>query len=414
MYVISEKTSKFHFLKSNIDTISIQSFYLHFFTLQKGESDMDEKYFLSEQNYEDDLFCETKTIPDEFNPFDNFTEHTDYNESYSMIIPTLFFRNTPLSMKPSRFEASRLRHIYNISGMLLSTGIIIKITVYLIFYAIILMYSVSEFSLQSVGSVFRQFISDTSVRYSLMSIATILSSLVVFFAGYRFSGLNAFSFFKNNHSAKTSEIITFFMTGIFIVAVGNVIVISSTILPFDFTNSRHIYSNDIFRSILIFMYTCIIVPVSEGFIFRGLILKNMSRANHRFGIIITSFLCALACGNILEVIPCYMMSVLLCKITLKYGTLLHSVIIHITVNICNTIILAYGDIFFKSDILILEIWTVLIFITGGIFAIYSFMKEPLPKSKKIQRKRSTSLILTSFTIPPVILMYILLLISNTI
>ncbi|MBR6598854.1 MAG: CPBP family intramembrane metalloprotease [Oscillospiraceae bacterium] len=368
---------------------------------------MNENFLFEDQTLKTDIFSDYEDTPTEKNPFCNDSEYSSYNESYSHVIPTFFFRNDPLSIKPSRYESSRLRYFYSLSGSLLISGVLIKTILYLIFYVLILMYTGSLYhSKNSISGFFRQFICDNSVKYGLLSISAIISSAFVFKVGCRYSALKTSSFFRNNHSARTSEIISFFMTGIFLTSVYNLMYLTATFFPGIFKNPRPIFTDNIPQSLLIAMYTCIIVPVCEGFIFRGLVLKNMSRAGQRFGIIFTSLLCALSCGQFIEIIPCFMMSVLLCKITNKYGTLTHSVIMHVTVNICNTIILAYGDIFFNSNIFATQIWTFITFISGGFFAIYSFFKEPLPKSTKPQKNRSTKLIFRTFTIYLLIILYI--------
>lgn len=375
---------------------------------------MDENFLFENNNTVPELFSEEEYIPTEKNPFCNYSENISYKESYSDVIPTFFFRNNQLSLKPSRYESAKLRYFYNLCGTILISGTFVKTIIFLVFYAIVLMHTCSQYnSINSTAGFFRQFISNPSIRYSLLSIATIISALFIFKTGCRFSKLRTCSFFRNNHSAKTSEIISFFMTGIFITSIYNVIYLAKPFIPEMLTVSRPVFSTDILQSLLFFMYTCLVVPVCEGFVFRGFILKNMSRADQRFGIIFTSFLCAISCGNFLEIIPGFMMSLLLCKITTKYGTLSYPIIMHITINICNTIILAYGDIFFNSNIFVLQIWTAITFMSGGFFAIYSFFKEPLPKSTKPQRKRSVKLILRTVTILPLIVLYIFLMSANT-
>ena len=94
-------------------------------------------------------------------------------------------------------------------------------------------------------------------------------------------------------------------------------------------------------------------------------------------------------------IPVFLMSVILSKLTVKYNTVIPSVLIHITINISNAVIFIYSTLMWDSDLLITKIWTIITLVTGGIFAFILAVKHPLPKMKAEQRRRSLPLFLTS-------------------
>ena len=75
---------------------------------------MDENFLFENNNTAPELFSEEEYIPTEKNPFCNYSENSSYKESYSDVIPTFFFRNNQLSLKPSRYESAKLRYFYNL------------------------------------------------------------------------------------------------------------------------------------------------------------------------------------------------------------------------------------------------------------------------------------------------------------
>ncbi len=339
-----------------------------------------------------DLFSEDKEIPTERNPFCNDTETSSYNEEYSHIIPGFYFRNTQCSLRPLKYEKSRLRYFYNITGIILISKILLFAAVFILLTMFALFCSYSD-TLSSHS--FYYLLVNKSVRYGVAVISSIISTIIVCTAGCRFSEFSFSDLFRSNHNSRTQEIIYFFMTGIFISSLYSVISsVSYELSGIDLSHTVK-YTSDIKQILIIFIYTCIIVPVSDGLIYRGIALKNLSRASQRFGIYMSSILCALSCGNIINLIPCLLLSVLFSKMTIKYNTVLPSIIIHIVLNTCNTVINIYKDIFWNSDIFISRLWTIITLASSALFVAYCLIKEPSPKNTAQQKKRTLPIFLGS-------------------
>lgn len=352
---------------------------------------------------QNELFSCYDEIPTEYDPFCNSTESQMYRENYSHVIPTFFFRTAPSSRKPSLYEKKKLKYFYNTTGILLSAKLIIEAASCILFY--IIMFLCSFLQTHSL-SLYYSALSDATVRYSFMTISVILSVSSVFLSGCRCSYISPERLLKKNKAVKTSDVILFFMTGIFIMSLQNISDISvSHFLGKNVGGGN--FSDDTRQMIIIALYTCIVVPVSSGLIFRGIALKNLSRAGQRFGILASSFLCALSSGKLTELIPCFLMSVMLSKLTVKYDTVTPSIFIHMTINICCTIIAVYGSVMSDTGVLIKQVWTATAFIFGGIFAVAYMIKEPLPKSTPAQRKRTVPLFAGSIFIILLIALYIL-------
>ena len=338
-----------------------------------------------------DLFSDNIEIPTEKNPFCNNTEISSYNEEYSHIIPGFFFRNTKCSVRPLRYEKSKLRYFYNTAGILLISKVFIFISLFIFITLFALFCSYSE-TLSSHS--FLYLIMNNSVRYGAATISSIITTIIICGLGCRFSELSLSDLFRSNHNSRTSEIIYFFMTGMFISSLYNIIsLLSSGISGIDFAHTIK-YTPDIKQILIIFIYNCIIVPVCDGLIYRGIVLKNLSRASQRFGIFVSAFLCALSSGNIINIVPYFLLSVLFSKMTIKYNTIIPSIIIHIVINICNTIINIYKDIFCNSDIFISRLWTIITFTSSILFAAYCVIKETSPKNTVQQKKRTLPVFLS--------------------
>ncbi|MCQ2465498.1 MAG: CPBP family intramembrane metalloprotease [Oscillospiraceae bacterium] len=357
------------------------------------------------QTNQDELFpdYEAMDIPEENNPFCNPTENSSFSEPYSQVIPTFFFRNRKCGKKPLKYEKKQLRYYYNTAGVILTSKLFIETALCLLFYIVMFLCSVTE---STSFSLYYSALSDTTVRYAFRTVAVIVSTLSVFTAGCRFSSLKPASLFKKCSSFSTVDIVSGFMTGIFTAAVANVIMFLYPGTGSGYGAAGLRLDKDITQTAMVCIYICIAVPVTEGLIFRGIVLRNLSRASQRTGIIATSFLCALSTCSFPAMIPAFLMSVLLCRMTVKYSSVVPSVLIHITVNLSSMIISVYNTYAWDSDVLLIKIWTVITMILGGVFTFVMIFRMPLPKNRPEQRSRSLPLILSSAFIVLLVPLYI--------
>lgn len=88
------------------------------------------------------------------------------------------------------------------------------------------------------------------------------------------------------------------------------------------------YMNDV-----VYVITFIIIsPILEEFAFRGVLLNTLSKYGKYFALIASSIVFALAHGNFLEIIPSFIMGIILSKISLRYKSIKPVCWIHIIFN----------------------------------------------------------------------------------
>lgn len=347
-----------------------------------------------QQTDTDELFTgyESERLPSETDPFCNDTENSLYSESYSRILPAFFFRTAKCGKKPSRYEKKNLRYYYNTSGIILASKLFIEAASCAVFYIFMFLCSTAFTSSQSL---YYSALSDETIKYSFRILAAIISTASVFFAGCRFSSLSPGSLMKKCDKIKTTDIVICFMTGLFISGLSNVIIFSEPHLTSEFGYSIINPGKDILQITAGALYTCIVVPVTEGLIFRGIALKNFSRASQRFGILTASFFCALSTCSFPSMIPSFLMSIVLCGLTVRYSSVIPSILLHIAVNFCGMTISVYNSLVWGNDITLIKTWTIITLAAGGIFVIISIIKLPLPSIKSEQRRRGIPLLISS-------------------
>jgi len=347
----------------------------------------------SETNSEElfDRFEENE-MPDEKDPFCNQTENRSFRESYSHVIPAFFFRTEKCRKKPSQYERKRLRYFYNITGTLLMAKLFIEAASLLVFYILMFLFA---FALSPNLNFYYSALSDETIKYAFRIIAVIVSSGSVFFAGCRFSELKPARLLKGKGTIKTGDVVLSFMTGMFVAALANIITFSFPFSPTAYMPSAMYIEKDWTLVAAAALCNCIVIPAADGLIFRGLALKNLSRASQRFGIITSSLLCALATCSLPAMLPAFLMSLLLCSITVKYNSVIPSVLIHMAVNTSSMIISVYSIFAWDQSELLMRVWTIITLVLGGVFTFIRLIREPLPKNKPEQRRRALPVLLTS-------------------
>lgn len=357
-----------------------------------------------------DAFFEEKiNLPGEHDPFCNSSEYHNYSENYSEILPFIFFRSKEFSGTPSVYESKKLRRFYNRTGMILSSGIMLKTAVFLTLFII------SFFAMKKINpgtGFFEAYLSDYIIKYSFLTVSTVISSVFIILTGAKCTGVSPSSFFKSRNSERTGELLTFFMTACFITSVQNIIYITLSFLTGKDALFRPVFNGNIKQMLITILYSAAVIPICSGLVFQGFVLKNMSRAGQRFGILVTSLLCALSCGSIFGIVPGFFMSVLFSKITIKYNTVFPSILINMAVTASNMIIYAFGDVFYNSDQFIVIIWSALLFLTGIFFTVFSVLKHPLPESLENQKARTLKLFFKSPFLLITILFYIVIIFTD--
>lgn len=82
------------------------------------------------------------------------------------------------------------------------------------------------------------------------------------------------------------------------------------------------------ENIFIIIFSIVIAPIMEELLYRGLILKKLSGYGKWYAMIIVSILFGLMHGNIPQTIGAFMVSLVLCMVTLESGSLIPAIIIH--------------------------------------------------------------------------------------
>lgn len=365
-----------------------------------------------------------KNLIDRFNPFDNPTENRDYNSDYRTIVPQISIVGCEIPDIPSQIEKKRIRYFYNMSGLMIIVHLVSS------FLLAVILSTLSQGAIYAVDrsvrrilptnydSIVLDYISNSSIMMGINLLVYLTVNLFVFFLGCKLAKIPVNTMFQTKDLRKLT-MLRYMGIGLFLQMSSAVVI---NIINFIFeqfgvtaTTPDFEFDGNIKLMIVTMIYTCIVAPVTEELVFRGFLLKNMSRVSQKTGIIITSIMFGLFHGNIPQAILAFILGIFLAHITIKHNSVIPAIIVHATVNsfsMINTIVYEFlnegiADLIFGGLFLLI--------IFGGLaLFIYSLVtkKGSLPKSTIAQRKRGLSLVFSSWVFLIAFIAYVIVTLAS--
>lgn len=161
-----------------------------------------------------------------------------------------------------------------------------------------------------------------------------------------------------------------------------------------------------------FLYTCIIAPITEEMIFRGVILRGFSIVSQRFGIFMSALLFGLLHGNVLQFITTFTVGIYLGFVATKYNSILPTIVMHFFINLIPTLstIFLSGNEFISS--IVLNGFYIVMIIIGIVLICLGIKKQSnrLPLQNRSQKKRTLPIALSSLGVLTILTLYILIMV----
>lgn len=271
-----------------------------------------------------------------YDPFDNETENCAYSSSYTEIEPRIAEKGYELPLVPEKNERKRIRHYFNAAGLALFVGEVgVNIAIILIL-AILELFMTGSFDSDKMTDAENYINNNSSILIALNGLIFMFVNLIAAIVGSHATGIRLRSYFRPMKTDKL-QLGKYMLMGIFIQALAGIIyIIINTAMEKggikDFTSDIDTYVNA--KSIIATaLYSCIVAPVTEEILYRGFVMKNLSRVSQHFGIIASAAIFGLAHENLAQFILAFPMGIFLGRIAVKHNSLIPSILVHMTVNI---------------------------------------------------------------------------------
>lgn len=362
------------------------------------------------------IFDYTKTIPDRFNPFNNDTENRNYNGDYRKIVPQLSARDCVLPKKPSKSEKNSIRKVYNLTSLVILIHFVMSSIL-----STVLSKLVERLAIITVGAEnLNTFIGNSSLSLGVSAIVYMITNITVFLIGCKILKIDIKQVF-NKPKIQTSQMLKHITTAwglqgvsimiimliamIFMALFSNDIM-DSGIVPSSMTNLSTNHSTT--HYIVFLIYGCIIAPITEEMVFRGVLLKGFSVVSQRFGIFISALFFALGHGNILQGLNAFILGLYLGFVAVRYNSILPNILMHVCANCVPYLItLISSKNLLLCGILMCIFYSVMIILCIVFLCLGIHQKRNrLPIQNSYQGTRTLPILMTSIIFICTVLIYL--------
>lgn len=343
---------------------------------------------------------------DPFDPFRNPTQETDYTPDYTEIVPQIRIPGCRLPLSPSKREKTAIRRYFTLAGLLafFDFAFAALIANVLFMAAIFLLRLIDAHVLEgelpgNYMQIAQQYLSDSSVEMASNLLGFFISNVTVFFLGCKLTRIRPMSFFQDRDITLPS-VLRYCVLGLFIqFGAGYGVDYIGSLLREDnplFSAPDMTMGDSPTKLLVTILYTCLIAPITEELVFRGVFLKNMSRVSQRFGIFTSALFFALAHQNVPQGVLAFFLGILLGYITIKHNSLVPGMIVHFTVNVTSMLFTRLYEMAPNSADKLFTLVTVIVCVLGMIMLIYTLSTERLPDDTPFQKIRCAPLAWTSW------------------
>jgi len=174
-----------------------------------------------------------------------------------------------------------------------------------------------------------------------------------------------------------------------------------------YEHSPKVYAVDVISSV-------ILAPIGEELIYRGVVLRCSAKVSQRFAIFFSAFVFGIMHGNPYQFVLGFLLGIPLAMITIRTGSLIPAIICHMANNAfaCIPTIIGY---FSETASYAVNLIYIPLFLIVGMFAFIPEVisgRMKLPEYTEYHRKRTYPVLITSWSIVVVMILYIIDLVSS--
>lgn len=284
-------------------------------------------------------------IKNKFDPFGNPTDYKYFSGDYSKIEPRVEEAGFTLPLEPEYEERKKLRKFYSIGGScMIFHYFFAEILAYLTVSIIIYIISLGSPDVSRTGIY--SYMRSTSVIVGINMLIYLTGNLLFAFVGMKRAKIHPSLLIRTSDFTFTNAV-EYCLIGFFLWYMSFYIsaAISDIFSQYGWSvsSSASGSTQTTLGYVIMILYDCIIAPITEEIFFRGMLLRTFSKANQKFAVYATAFFFGMSHGNIPQFVLAFTIGIFLAHITLKHGSVIPSVIVHIFLNSASTVISEVGS-----------------------------------------------------------------------
>ncbi|MBP5363275.1 MAG: CPBP family intramembrane metalloprotease [Ruminococcus sp.] len=347
-----------------------------------------EVYRLTKQLEEQEQRHLSEAMPDKYDPFDNPTDYKGFCGDYSKILPRITEVGYEIPLEPDFNERKNLKRSYRISGWMMILQLVLSSAlgygiIHLIHYVMALMNPGAD------HSAVVDYVRGSSILVSVNMMVYIICNVSIGALGMKWAGIKYTSLVRTKDFG-IGTAFQYCMIGILLRTISLYVVLGTSDIfdkyGFDLIPDMSGIADTYLGKTVDIIYVVMIAPITEEFFFRGVLLRTLAKSNQRFAIFASALFFGLVHGNIQQFILATIIGVFLAHITIKHGSIIPSIIVHIFINTVSTII---GQIAVISSVALIICFLVLLAaaLLGVIMLLVFLGGDKIPSTTPKQARR---------------------------
>lgn len=348
---------------------------------------------------------QTAELTDPKDPFGNETEFHDYQCDYGEVLPMIRIPGTRLPRLPGSKERSRIRRFHNIVGGFLAGHFLLS-NVLAVF--VILGFGMATRLVDTrlsggalpadYDTLLEQYFNGSSSMLALNALIYGICNLLIALVGCKATRIPLPNLFRTK-DLKPPMLFGYIGVVLLLQVVTGYLAEWITDL-FD-ASGISLYTPDFAVNTqpryiaLSFCYSVIVAPITEELLMRGFVLKNLTRSNQHFGILMTGFLFGLWHENVAQFLLAFPVGCFLGYITVKHDSLVPAILCHMAVNLCAELGDDFDNFGLDAATTALSVVYIVMMLVGIGMLIYMLVTERFPRTTPAQAERGLRIMLTS-------------------
>lgn len=338
-------------------------------------------------------------------PFANPTEEPDFSPDYRSIAPELELPQSRLPLLPSPQEKSRIRRYFELTFLAVIFAFLVALTVKTALELLISIL-IRQIDLRAIAelpenyeSILSLYYQDSALAYAVTLIAFLVGNLSAFFLGAKLTHLRIGDCFRTR-DLRFHTLLSYILLALWIqLTTGHLASLTEHItqqLGLHSAPSDVTFGGSMHRTAVFALYCCVVAPVTEELLMRGLVLKNLCRVSQRLGIMCSALIFAVIHENLPQMLFAFPLGILLAYITIRHNSLTPAIAVHVSVNTVQLgIRLAAEYLPAATYSQIMMFYSLGLLLIGAVILALMLLTELLPVPTPHQSMRGWRLVLST-------------------
>lgn len=349
-----------------------------------------EIYSLTKKLEEKEREREAAAKHDKFDPFDNPTEYKGFSGDYSKVLPEIENPECRIPLYPETEERRNLRRYYSIGGLCAFLQFVLS-DLAMIILTMLMARILSDKNPGAGSEAIASYMHSGAITSGLNLLIFLVCNVGLAFLGLKLAGIRS-SVLIRTRDFSAANAVQYCFAAMFLWAV-SIYTATGVEEIFERFHATSDVLNDsglgktAVGGVIMVIYSCIIAPVTEELFYRGMLLRVLSKANQRFAIITTALFFGLGHANLPQFILAFLVGVFLGHITMKHGSIIPAVIVHMFVNTMSGLIGHMYSIDNEMAVFVLQMVLIAGAMVGLIMLLVFRSGDKLPATTPAQAKR---------------------------